>query len=264
MGCGGRRKRMEKNNNFSPSQSLITSDFSTKIEKSFETIYQVIDNLQNQNWEKICDTLSNFSEKVKTSAQVWASYGWVPNLPEYNLIDSLKTINAPISQREADDIMMSKIDDRVLFSLFDKIADYNTQAGLNSNSFEEAVKCFDNKLYSACSLLLFAMIDARFLIGQPKVSKENRNLARPAVSKAIDEKKSKYAVIAFASKTIIEQLFLKANDYDYSIEKGLNRNFISHGMNKYNPDNTDCIKLFILLYNIDLLFHANYFRWNNS
>lgn len=254
---------MDNNENSSLFQLLFSNDFHVKLQKSFEAIYKIIDNLKRINWQKIYDTFSNFPEKIKVSAQLWTSYGWVPNLPKYKPIDLLENINAPTSQIEADNIMLNKIDDTAFCSLVDEITDYNTQVGLNSKLLKEAVKCFDNELYSACSLLLFALIDARFLIDQPKVGNW-RDLAYKAVSKAIDKDMSEYSIIALTSKAIIEQLFLNAEDFDHTKEKGLNRNFISHGMNKYNPNKTDCLKLFVLLYNINLLFNIDFFSWDNS
>lgn len=254
---------MDNRENFSLFQLLFTNDYYEQIQKSIEAIRIIIDNVKSINWQQIYDIFSNYSGKVKDSANKWASYGWVPNLPEYNLTDLLENLYAPNSQFEADDIMMNKIDNTMFCLLVDEITDYNTQAGLNSVLLKEAVKCFDNELYSACALLLFALIDSCFIIGQPKSGSKNRSLAKNAVSNVVDENKKKYSIVALTTKVIIEKLFLGANDFDYSREKGLNRNFISHGMNKYNPNKTDCIKLFVLLYNIDLLFNVDFFTWSN-
>lgn len=253
------------NNGYSPLVELSSiDDFANLLLKYYEKASEIIDLFGNINWQKVFDTFSNFSEKTKASAQIWSSYGWVPNLPEYNPIDLLENINAPKSRTEADDIMMNKIDDTAFCSLIDEITDYNTSVGLNSVTLKESVKCFENELYSACALLLFALIDARFLIDQPRPSKKRRDLACNAVSQVINKTKNYCPIIALTTKTIIKQLFLNADDFDYSKEKGLNRNFISHGMNTYNPNKTDCIKLFVLLYNIDLLFNADFFTWNKS
>lgn len=230
--------------------------------KNSEIIENTIKQLINFNWNKL---FTNVPKNIKSLAEEWAKCGWIPSIPNYVEWDLMENITHPLTQKQADDIMLNKIDDEMFSELINEITNYNTQLGLNNESFKEAVECFNNKLYSACALLLFALIDSRFIINQPipqKDKKERRKLADKAVSRAIDESKANYSIIALTAKTIIKQLFLDGDDFNYSREQGLNRNFVSHGMNKYNPDRTDCLKLFVLIYNIYFLFDIGFLTWS--
>lgn len=240
-----------------------------EFEKSIETAKrnsEIIENTINQrinfNWDKLFEFFENLPEKSKEAAKKWASYGWIPNLPKYTVIDLMKNLNAPKSKSEADHIMNNRIENNLFKVIVNEISDNIKSYGQNEQTFFEAVSCFENGFFISCSLLLFALIDSCFLINQPRI-KRRRDLANKAVSRAMDESKANYSIIALTAKTIIEQLFLDGNDFDYSREQGLNRNFISHGMNKYNPDRTDCLKLFVLIYNIYFLFDVNFFTWSN-
>jgi hypothetical protein len=50
----------------------------------------------------------------------------------------------------------------------------------------------------------------------------------------------------------IEKLFCCANDFSNEDSELINRNFVSHGMNKREVDKIDCIKLIVI---IEGLFH---------
>lgn len=225
--------------------------------KNSEIIENTIKQLINFNWNKL---FTNVPKNIKSLAEEWAKCGWIPSLPNYVEWDLIENITYPLTQKQADDIMLNKIDDEMFSELISEITNYNTQLGLNNESFKEAVECFNNKLYSACALLLFALIDSRFIINQPIPQKGRRKLADKAVSDAINDNKTKYSIIAHSAKIIIEKLF--ENAADFSIENGLNRNMLAHGMNKYNPDRTDCLKLFVLIYNIYFLFDIGFLTWS--
>lgn len=258
-------KKAKKFNELIEDNIKLWHEYEKSIEaakKNSEIIENTIKQLINFNWNKL---FTNVPKNIKSLAEEWAKSGWIPSLPNYVEWDLMENISSPLTQKQADDIMLNKIDDEMFSELINEITNYNTQLGLNNESFKEAVECFNNKLYSACALLLFALIDSRFIINQPipqKAKKERRKLADKAVSRAIDESKANYSIIALTAKTIIKQLFLDGDDFNYSREQGLNRNFVSHGMNKYNPDRTDCLKLFVLIYNINFLFDINFFTWS--
>ena len=235
-----------------------------EFEKSIETAKKNLDifadtikQLINFNWSKLFEYFNNIPENIKCLADEWAKCGWIPSLPNYVEWDLIENVEQSLTQSQADNIMLSKIDDEMLSLLVNEITNYNVQSGLNNETFKEAVECFNNKLYSACALLLFALIDASFIMRQPKGKR--RKLARGAVAIAIDEDKTKYSIIAQSTKLIIEKMYKDADDF--KIENGLNRNMLSHGMNKYNPDKTDCLKLFVLLYNIHFLFDVTYYHF---
>ena len=63
---------------------------------------------------------------------------------------------------------------------------------------------------------------------------------------------------------VTKNFFDDADDFNPEKEDGLNRNFVSHGMNQYNPTRTDCLKLFVLLYNFYFLIDAKILRWDGK
>lgn len=242
------------------------------IEKINEVIKQtseIIAVFQQIDLIKISDVVVSLPKNVQKAADIWAEYGWVPYLPTSNIKD-LINFNYPKSQEEADEIMMQKLDNNGIKVLFDTLNKQVKSHSHNINSFEEAVKSYNNGIYSGCSLLIFAIIDSCFLVGQPvpTPTKENKNpkrqLASSAIKVAIDCNKSKIAVFAYTVKRIIESRFKYGNDFDSSKENGVNRNFLSHGMNTYIPSQKDCLQLFVLLYNIYVSFDGKFYSWTSN
>ena len=217
--------------------------------------------LQHIDFSQTYDVLKSIPEILQKSAEQWAKYDWVPYLP---MNESKQTIYllSPTSQENADQIMLEQLDDKQISQLFEKLSEKVKSHSHNTNTFEEAVKCYTAGLYSGCALLLFAIIDSCFLIGQTTEGKSKRDLAGKAVEKSFDEEKSQYVISALATRLIVEKLFEYAHDFDSQYETGVNRNFLSHGMNKYVPTQTDCLKLFVLLYNIYVSFDTKCFRWS--
>ena len=158
--------------------------------------------------------------------------------------------------------MKDKINSTVFDNLIDEIRNHAKSLGQSEVTVEESIKCYNGGLYSACALLIFSLIDSSFIMGQPKKTNCYRKLANKAVEDAIDDNKTKYSIIAHSTKSIIENLFKKADDF--TIKDRFNRNMISHGMNKDNPNEIDCLKLYVLLYNIYLLFDVEFFSWNTD
>lgn len=231
---------------------------------SFSIMVKEISNavavFQQIDLQKIGEAFINLPDKVKKSAETWAKYGWVPYLPNTPVTD-LINLTFPDSQDEADSIMVQNITITGIDELFDTLSEKVELHSHNINTFQEAVKCYRANIFSGCTLLLFAIIDSCFIIGQPE-SEHRRWLAKKAVEESIDNDKSKIAVFAYTTKLIIEKLFMPADDFNPSIESDLNRNFLSHGMNKHIPSQNDCLKLFVLLYNVYVSFDGKFFSWN--
>lgn len=231
--------------------------------------YLISDECENrlQTW---CDNMHSvimgfkkLPDEIQVAAKKWAEYGWVPCLPEYSLIEFFSAVRTPETQKMADAEMLSKLDNYHMNQLFSNTKTYVEQYGHNSKTFEDAVKCFENKIYTGCALSLFALIDACFIIGQPRPNNKNerRKTANTAVENTIDKQKSIFFVNAYTVKIIVQNLYSNSKDFDEKLEQKSFRNFLSHGMNKYNPAEIDCIKLFVLLYNIYILFNSKVYHW---
>lgn len=183
-----------------------------------------------------------------------------PSFSFYTIIRARPAVNVPPTQEEADTLMLKELEntfDELLLSIKKHIKKLDA----NQTTYDEAVQSFNDGLYTSCALDIFALIDHLFITSQIEtVDSKKRKLAKEAVKNKFEESKgAPYLVIAVSAKTIIEDLFKYGGDFDPEIEGKGNRNFISHGMNKKIPDRTFCLKLFVLLYNLCLLFTSGIF-----
>lgn len=190
----------------------------------------------------------------------WTEYGWVPILPSFKGNDILSTLIPPDNSEKADDFMMKKLNKHEIDTMFNELHKYANLDNHNDNTLSEAISAFKNQLYSGCSLLVFAMIDACFITVQPVTGKVQRALAGQAVKNKLEKIDSYRLSCANVAINIIMNLFKRGDDFNPVNENGLNRNFLSHGMNKYTPTYKDCLKLFVLLYSIYVLFDTNIFN----
>lgn len=204
--------------------------------------------------QKISDIRTNVIDK-------WTEYGWVPILPTFQGKDILKNIIPPDTVEKADAILLKELTPETQEELFRVLTCYVKKSNHNEETLLEAIISYKNSLYSACSVLIFALIDACFLTGQPMKTGKRRDLANGAAKNKIDVPSSLILSSAKITLNIVTILFSNGQDFNLNNEKGLNRNYISHGMNRYNPDNKDCLKLFVLLFNIYLLFDTEVFAW---
>lgn len=236
-----------------------------QIEMFIHKTSEIIAVFQQIDIVKASDAVINLPQNIQKAADIWADYGWVPYLPTSS-INELIDFKYPKSQDEADRIMMQKLDDNGINLLFDRVTDKVKSHSHNINTFEEAVKSYKIELYSGCALLLLAIIDSCFIFGQPtptstkKNKKPKRQLAGQAVENAIADK-AQIAIFAYTTKRVIDKIFKHGDDFKISNENGLNRNFLSHGMNTYIPVKKDCLQLFVLLYNIYVSFDGKFFCW---
>lgn len=111
-------------------------------------------------------------------------------------------------------------------------------------------------------LNIFAIIDICFLENQPKESKEkNRKLPGNAFEKMFGEEKTDDSItLLYVTVGIIKETYKNCKDFSIK-ENRLNRNFVSHGMNKRKVTKTDCEKMYVLLYNVLSLFQYGLLNW---
>ena len=190
----------------------------------------------------------------------WTEYGWVPILPSFKGNDILSTLIPPDNSEKADDFMMKKLNEHEINTLFNELKKYANLYNHNVKTLSEAIAAFTERLYSGCSLLIFAMIDACFITVQPVDRKGQRALAGQAAKNKLEKIDSYRLSCANVAINIIIKLFKRGDDFNPVNEKGLNRNFLSHGMNQYTPTYKDCLKLLVLLYSIYVLFDTDVFK----
>lgn len=208
------------------------------------------------------DLVVNLPDQIRTAGEQWAKFGWVPFLPTFSIENYLESMIIPQSQEQADTRMNRYFEQNSTTELFSKIAEYLDKNRLTTDAFYDATKCFELGLYTSCTLALFSILDGVFLNGQNKrPDSRRRDLSRTAVERVYNKNETcGYLVSAIVVHKVILDLFRDADDFTIP-ETGLNRNYISHGMNQRRVTREDCLKLFVLLYNVCLLFDAGIFSW---
>lgn len=246
----------------SVTQSLFSSTFASVSQistRSFKNTLNAISESLIFLPEMLGELDKSASKKI-SCAKICGNYGWVVFLPKTTLVKIKQIlINYPSSQEEADSIMGSQLSDENLQCIMKYTQEKIKQFNGNTSVYDEAVQCYEMQMYSTCRLGLFALIDFCFIVHQPIQEKIRRKLALKAVDMAMDDKRIDLFCTVVSVKEIISNLF--QDGVDFTKENGLNRNFISHGMNKYQPTKIDYLKLFALLFNICHLFSSKYFQF---
>jgi hypothetical protein len=243
--------------------------FTTKYDDRINSFYSSLEKLITLDYqklfasfiEKIEERAKNYTKEQKESCDRWVEYGWVPMLPNSEKGDGIAKL-APQTSNEADEFMLSKLDEDGLKLLYTNLKQYIDENELNCITFDNAISCFENEQYTACTLCLFALIDSIFITKQEKNKDVWRKLANKAVETANNYKDVNLAPLKVTYE-LVRKLFENAEDFSNKYNNKLNRNMISHGMNTRNPDKIDCIKLFVLLYNVLLSFKAGLFSFDN-
>ena len=183
-----------------------------------------------------------------SSCNIWGEYGWtvIPHAP----IELF--FMTPINLIEADKIGITHCKKADMDALFTDLRKSTTR----KKDFDEAVFCFKNRCYKSCALILFGIIDSKFIKLQPKskLSGERRKVGLSAIVQQkknlnTDEKKFFHVLRCANLFRCLISIFQDTNDFT-ATENIVNRNFIDHGMNKRQVCKKDCIKLFLALYNL--------------
>ncbi len=244
---------------FQETIEFINSDaFRKRIIEIAESIDRVF-----SNFEQMAGAFQKLPERIRCSAETWAGYGWVPFLPTFDIEQYQWSMGAPKTQEEADEWMRYYFETETTEELFSEINRLTDWKGCNRTTVQEAIQCYEHGFYTSCALDVFALIDGCLLLEQPiRKGGDQRDLARNAVKRVYDNNNDcKYVISALAVKICITELFENQGDFKKP-ETGLKRNRISHGMNDYCPDQLDCLRLLVLLYNVLLLFKTGLYTWN--
>lgn len=121
----------------------------------------------------------------------------------------------------------------------------------------DAIKCFKNKQYLPCSMLLFAILDCEFL----NINKDNKGNKQTINGKRAETKldsvknKDNIALSFFFVSNAILMLkkIFESGDNFIKEPKNINRHFIDHGVSNRKVDKYDCVMLMILCSYIDLI-----------
>ena len=235
----------------------LLNDIQTSSEQA-EKIAKIIDDFQSsiqmfmsrQDPKNIPEIRQTYlRERYKS----WGQFGWTTP-PEASLSE-FSNISPPTTLKEADALMMPYLSDHAVSNIFDALQEYR----LNPYNLNEAISCYNYGLYTACASLIFGLLDFKILSKQqaPAEGKKRRDTGCAGAWRIIDEYRNEtklheyvFLLTLFNNniRSCCEAFFQNGNDFK-NAPTLINRNFICHGMNKTTPTKTDCIKLFLLLYN---------------
>lgn len=220
--------------------------------KISDTLYDITKDL----YEAIRKIDFNVTEERKVELlniyKEWGKYGW-STIP-YAQFDLYNTF--PKDIQDANKLLLPYINKENLDKLFIELEGSCS----NKNDLSEAIFCYRNKKYMACSLILFALIDNLLIDIQNKPGRNKKlfNGCR-AISKIREQINhdidcSIIELISYLNfMNIFSCLFTIFADTNDFTCKGLviNRNCLCHGMNKRKVLQRECKQLFILLHNVN-------------
>lgn len=217
---------------------------------SFSEISQSILNSISESLQYI--HVPEISEERKKelleSYDKWGKYGWT--VPPFADMDCFN--NCPNTLIEADKIALqycSKTDMEMLFSSIEEIC-------VRKRDIREAICCYNAHQYKACALLLFSIIDSRLIrLQSKKTEKYSVGIGAIKKYKKVVEQQTSDSGKLFLSlsyENLFSCLFSVFDDTNNFSKKTtvINRNYLGHGMSYKAVRKKDCIKLFLLLYNL--------------
>ncbi len=206
--------------------------------------------------KQLANTISNisipsFTEDEKRelidSYSTWGKYGWtiIPVGDAQKLFRKL-----PQNKEEADKKASKYCTQEGVNSIIDALV--NCKRGKKSD-LDEAIFCYRNKKYKACALLLFGLIDSRFIrlqgSGNKNVGLKAVKHARQRAEKDLNDSALLLLLFYVNLFACLEEVFSKTDDFKKDT-KVINRNYLDHGMLTRRVGKRDCIQLFVLYYNV--------------
>lgn len=198
-------------------------------------------------------------EQIVVALQQWGNYGWC--LIDWASMDLYRS--APSSVREADELSMEYCSEDAISNLINGLKGKVD----NKTEFEEAVMSYTNQCYTACAMILFAIIDSVMIRLQEHKESSKRCDWRmlpggyaEKLKNNSDEKSFLRKASYLAMLNAITRLYEKGNDFTNESTEIINRNFVDHGMNTRKVTQIDCVKLFLIIDN--LFYFMEEYGWS--
>ena len=216
--------------------------------KSIESVYSSI----AKAIESIKVTFLSDEEKERAlkSCEKWGSFGWTPH-PETPISFYF---DCPDDYKEADRCALKLCTTTATIRLLNRLK----ASKIPKKDFSEAVFNFENRQYKSCAMMLYAIIDGQVLKYQKRLKEKELRVCGPNavrfLKKTLNEKTDinerllsllKYSCLL----KCLEKFFEYGNDFAL-ITNIANRNLVDHGMMNKPVRRKDCLKLFLLLYNL--------------
>lgn len=237
--------------------------FATYIKASITSIFENID------FDAIIDTLTesvkcldtpNISDDEKD--KLIASYkSWGHYLCTKPLNASEDCFSMPPKDlKEAEKFILQHCDDSAMEELFDVLCKKRD----NNREISEAIICYKHNHKTACASILFSVIDSCLIrlqekrtanmvtenTAKRKVGYKAKELFEKQVEEKFENSTSLYVLLSYTNIfECLNSIFCDTNDFTLD-SKIINRHMQLHGMSIHSVRKIDCIKLFLLLYNL--------------
>lgn len=227
-------------------------DYKAIYQKLFEGLNRAISSLR----ETICRIkIPQISDERKQELidiyKQWGNCGWTPHpQSSVNYFDFY-----PETKIDADNYALKVCNKDNMEFLFNEL---KSNKKVSSKNISEAIMCYNNKCYKACSLILFSLIDRKLIKLQKNQTEENIKTGTGAIcvfkKKVEKENKEDISLLYFyLIKINLFQALFKIFEGTENFTKKCdspNRNYLIHGMTLKPVRKKDCIKLFLILYNL--------------
>lgn len=186
-------------------------------------------------------------KELERSYKKWGEYGWTSN----PFADDCMFDTIPQNLQEADKIALQYCNSKAMEDLFEMLL----QRCKRKNDLEEAIACYKSKHYKASAMILFSLIDSILIKKQSRSTQLKTGVSAIRLYKEDFEKSHDLTKKLFTSLNkinLFKCMFVLFDDTsNFTKECPLvNRNYLDHGMTSKRVRKKDCIKLFLLLFNL--------------
>lgn len=194
-------------------------------------------------------------EQYINAYKQWGYYGWTA----FPFMSDQDFQTFPESKEFADQVMFPLCTKENLFKLVEEIKDYKI---LSNHDLDEALFCFRKKHYKPCAYMLLSFIERLLIITAKQIKPTSHaysGRATKIIYDDIDDKSYDHfefdLLYCFNTLSCLNTLFESSNNFENE-PNHINRHFMMHGMSNRKVSYHDCIKLFLLVYN--LVFLSDY------
>ncbi len=191
-------------------------------------------------------------EELLEAYEQWGSLGWT-RIPVEEATFLFK--DPPNDRKDADTKALKYCRGKSINRVFEEI---RMSRRAKQSDFEEAVFDYNNKKYKSCALLLFSLIEVKFIRLQSPDIYRKTGLGAIKEAKGRTEENIADSALLLALEcanifSCLEAMFFGKDNFKTKPDV-INRNYIDHGMLTKSVRQKDCIQLFLLYYNVlDLL-----------
>lgn len=198
-------------------------------------------------------------EKMRVSSQPlidsykqWGQFGWtpIPYAPPSMFFCCPNTIE------EADETALQYCSEANMEKLFDAL---RIQFSSSPQKVEDSIGCYKNRFYNPCVLSLFPLIESSIVNvfmrdEEGKIYCGTKKVLTNYFTGAKAQSFFIHTLFIHSEIINIEECLTKqfrfADNFATADESLINRNRVSHGQSNRESGEADCIKLFLVLYNV--------------